>query len=613
MPDASHDSDTPASSGAVRRFGRLQLLRLLGKSERTMAWRVAEPRLGQEWMLVLPRLPPSDAEALEHWQQATRRAARLNHPQLATMVETGVQDGWPFVAYDLHDSATLAERLTSQGLPGAEAATLAAQLLRGLAFAHEAGVAHHDPQPYLVLVSDNGHLRLAGLEVAEAGSMPGWGGPRPAAQSPAALRLHRVAAERDVLAAGVLLHGLLAGASALDEPDTGRVIARLPPLGREVVRLPWTTAHPIAEPLRAIVNRATDRQPRQRYRNPRTLLRALEGWLQTEAEAGGGPLALLSDRLRAAGVLPSSPGAAARAARLALMERERTNELAEVVLQDLALSFELLRLVNSAQVRGAQIAGSGPVLTVRRAIAMLGLEGVRRSALALRDWPGPLEEDGAAALRRLVDRCKRAGHAALALRPAGYDGEVVYLITLLQSLGRLVVHYHFADEAQQIRRLMQPAPPLSAGEGEQPGMTEEAASFAVIGADVEAIGVAVARWWGLDDSVLAMIRRLPLATPVRAIENDDEMLRAVASCANEAVDALDLPGPRQAAALQRVVQRYGRGLDIGLRELRAALQDPGVPPQPPLAEAAHEPLDAPARPGTLGAASASRVASRVSP
>jgi eukaryotic-like serine/threonine-protein kinase len=28
---------------------------------------------------------------------------------------------------------------------------------------------------------------------------------------------------------------------------------------------------------------------------------------------------------------------------------------------------------------------------------------------------------------------------------------VVYLITLLQNLGRLVVHYHFPDEAQQIR------------------------------------------------------------------------------------------------------------------------------------------------------------------
>lgn len=602
MPEASHDSDTTARSNAVRWFGRLQLLRLLGKSERTMAWRVAEPRRGQEWMLVLPRQPPPDAEALEHWQHATRRAARLNHPQLATPVETGVQDGWPFVAYELHDSATLAERLTPQGLPGADASALAVQLLRGLAYAHEAGVAHNDPQPYLMLVSDSGHLRLAGLEVAAAESMQGWGGLRPAVQSAAALRLHRAAVERDVLAAGVLLHGMLAGASALAEPDTGRVIARLPPLGREIVRLPWTTAHAIAEPLRAIANRATDRQQRQRYRNPRTLLRALEGWLQTESEAGGGPLALLSDRLRTAGVLPSSPGAAARAARLALMERERTNDLAEVVLQDLALSFEMLRLVNSAQVRGAQIAGSGPVLTVRRAIAMLGLDGVRRSALALRAWPGPLEEEGAVELQRLVDRCKRAGRAALALRPAGYDGEVVYLVTQLQSLGRLVVHYHFADEAQQIRRLMQPAPPSNAGERELPGMSEEAASFAVIGADVEAIGAAVARSWGLDESVLAMIRRLPLATPVRAIENDDEMLRAVASCANEAVDALDLPGPHQAAALQRVAQRYGRLLDIGPRELRAALQDSGTLPQPPIAESSHAPLEMPVVPATPGGA-----------
>ncbi len=101
-------------------------------------------------------------------------------------------------------------------------------------------------------------------------------------------------------------------------------------------------------------------------------------------------------------------------------------------------------------------------------------------------------------------------------RPA-YDAEVVYLITLLQNLGRLVVHYHFADEAQQIRRLMQPAASAREGEPEDPGMSEELASFAVLGADIEAIGAAVARWWGLDESVLAMIRRLPLATPVRSV------------------------------------------------------------------------------------------------
>jgi non-specific serine/threonine protein kinase len=558
----------PRAAAAVRLFGRLQLLRLLGKSERTMAWLAAE-RDGAERMIVLPRLQPHGA-ALVHWQQEARRAARLAHPQLAPVLDIGVQDGWPYVLHDLRGRATLADKVPRKGLPGAEAAALAAAALRGLAYAHEAGVAHHDLQPFLVLLDEQGSPAVAGL----AAGMPlangdaAGGGTFDSSQ----LRHQRGAAENDVLALGVLLNGLLGGAPALDEPDVGRVIARLPPAGREIVRLPWTAAHPIAEPLRAIVNRATDRQPRQRYRNARTLIAALEGWLQTDAAQGGGPLALLADKLRAAGALPSSPGASARAARLALMDRERTNELADVVLEDLALAFELLRAVNSAQVRGAQVAGSGPVLTLRRAIAMLGLEGVRRAALGLRVWPGPLDEARAAQLDKLIERCKRAGRLALALRPAGYDGEVVYLVTLLQNLGRLVVQYHFPDEAEQIHRLTLPAPSAREGEPEDPGMSEEGAAYAVLGADIEAIGAAVARWWGLDDSVLGLIRRQGAGTAVRPPENDDDTLRVVASCANETLDALAQPATRVVAALQRVVQRYGRALDITLRDLQVALQ-----------------------------------------
>ncbi len=590
MSAPRQDTSTGNRASAVRWFGRMQLLQLLGKSDRSMAWRVADPRSGQELMLVLPRVQPADPAALDAWNQTVRQASRLNHPNLAAVVEVGVQDGWPYVAYDPHDAATLAERSTRKGLPGTEAAALTVQTLQGLAFAHEAGVAHHDVQPFLMLVSDSGQLRLAGLAVASGqGLRPAEAGQQASGESHT-LRHHRAAAERDVLAVGVMLHSLLLGQGALEENDICRVIQRLPPLGRDIVRLPWSMAQPVAEPLRAIVNRATDRQERQRYRSARTLERALEGWLQADNAADGGPLALLADKLRVAGVLPSSPGAAARVARLALMERERNNELAEVVLEDLALSFELLRLVNTAQVRGAQVAGNGPVLTVRRALAMMGMDGVRRAALALREWPGPLNELGQAQLETLLERCKRAARTALQLRPAGYDGEVVYLLTLLQNLGRLVVFYHFADEAAQIRRLMQPAPPAREGEPDEPGMSEEAASFAVLGTDIEAIGAAVARQWGLDDSVLTMIRRLPLATAPRSVESDDDMLRTVASCANEAVDALGQPAPRVLAALQRVVQRYGRVLDVDMRGLQAALQGQT---SAPIAQTQPAPLDLP--------------------
>ena len=48
-------------------------------------------------------------------------------------------------------------------------------------------------------------------------------------------------------------------------------------------------------------------------------------------------------------------------------------------------------------------------------------------------------------------------------------------------------------------------------------------------------------------------------------------LRALASAANEAVDALALPTARQAAAIERVAKRYARVLDVDARDLTAAL------------------------------------------
>jgi non-specific serine/threonine protein kinase len=170
-----------------------------------------------------------------------------------------------------------------------------------------------------------------------------------------------------------------------------------------------------------------------------------------------------------------------------------------------------------------------------------------------------------------------AGHLAQALRPAGYDGEAVYLIAALQSLGRLLVRYHFADEAEQIHQLMQPIPAVRVdGETtapEQPGLGEAAAAYAVLGVDIEALGSAAARHWGLGDEVLHMIRRLPGDAVVRKPDNDNELLRIVASAANEIVDALGRPAAKVAAALNQVIGRYARTLRLTTRNVQDAIED----------------------------------------
>ncbi|QTN25020.1 HDOD domain-containing protein [Rhizobacter sp. AJA081-3] len=571
---------TPATaaprSSPTRAFGRFELRQLLGKSQGTMAWLAFDPRLGQEVMLTLPRVQPADSAALESRLREMKQAARLNHPNLAHVVEVGVQDHWPYVACDRALGVTLGEWLAAQPrLAPIDIAALMCHALSGLAFAHEAGVAHHDLQMHTLLVSPQGQVRVAALAAADlpaAAVEADNANERAMPMDPGELRAQRDAAQRDVLACGVLLHQMLAGAPVLDEPDVARVIDRMSPQGRDLVRLPWTTPQPVPEGLRAIANRCTASQERQRYRSARTLLRALEGWREVEAQGNGDPIALLIDRLRTVGHLPALPGITRRMARLSITDSQRTDEIAEQLLQDIALSFELLRTVNSAQVRGTQVAGNGPVLTLRRAIALLGVDGVRGAAQSLRHWPGPMNEEGAAALSRLMNHVRLAGHAAQALRPPGYDPEVAYLVAVLQNLGRLLVQYHFPEESEQIHHLMQPLPGPP-GAPEHPGMSEESAAYAVLGTDIESLGAAVARHWGLGDEVQHMIRRLPAGKPVRTPDSDADMLRAAASAANEAVDAMTrLPAPRVAAALAQVAQRYTRVLELDAGEIREALQ-----------------------------------------
>ncbi len=582
MTTAAASAASAARPTVPRAFGRYELRDLLARSRRTMLWLGWDPRVKQEVLLSLPRLAQPDDASAEAWLGEARRVARLPHPHLAPVIDCGVHERWPYMACDRGAARTLAEVLAGAPAPGhRDVVRWLMQALQGLAYAHDAGFVHHDLQIHQFLIDERGQLRVMALAVAAAeplaaggsGDLPGRGS-KGMPMDPAALRAHRGAAERDVQSMGVIAHQLLAGGAALDEADVGRVIDRLVPGARgELLRLPWTTPLPISDALRTIVNRATHSQPRRRYLAARTMLRALEGWLAADAGDNGGPVALLLERIDTVGHLPAQPGLARTIARLTRMEKERTNELAEQVLQDFALAFELLRQVNSAQVRGSQVSGNGPVLTMRRAIAMLGLDGIRHAATALRAWPGPLNEGAAVELGALIQRARLAGHLAQQLRPAGYDAELVFLLAVLQNLGRLLLAYHFPDDAEQIAALMR-SRPATADAPESAGMSEEAASQAVMGVEIEAFANAAARRWGLTDDVILMLRRLAPERPVRQPDSDADLLRATASAANEVVDAItQLPADAIAKAFEQIVRRYGRPLGVSVRGLGDALRD----------------------------------------
>ncbi len=548
----------------MRRFGRFELRALLHKSQRSMLWVVFDPSSGQEMFLMMPREKPNSEAAMLHWLKTLDAASRIHHPNLGHVIETGRVDPWPYVAYDRALGETLEERLARSGPPLAlDAASWVAQALEGLAFAHEAGHAHRDIQLAHLVIDGANHVRVLGLEVAQEIV------PASADFNAASRRAVRESSEEDVVSVGLLLHRLLSGKAVLDEPDLQLVLQRMQPQGHELVRLGWETPYPIPEPLRAIVNRASDRQTRQRYHLARSFWRALDGWRLSAEQDDGGPIALLKDKMQRFGHLPSTSTRLVTTVASSSMESQHGSQLASLALKDMALSLELIRRVNNALRQQGPTSG-GTVLNLQRAIAMLGLNGLEDAARALKPWPGPMNDGQAAFMQSLIRRVQRAGQVAQALRPAGYDAEVVYLISLMQNLGRLLVQYHFPDDAQQIRQL-QVAPEATEDNPNPRGMTEQSAAYAVLGCDLESLGLAVARYWGLGDELQHMMRRQPQEAPVRHGEGDSEILRLTCSLANELIDALGVPERKRQAAIELATRRYARALGLGLREVYDAL------------------------------------------
>lgn len=571
-PQGDRPPPAPAQAPTLRRFGRFGLKRLLGRSTRSMAWLADDPHLRQEVMILMPRTALADAASVQRTLERMRLAARLEHPRLRPPLEVASLGGWPFVVMERPRwGLTLAEWLPQQGrgLALTELAHLNSEMLDGLAYLHDAGLAHGDIGLHTLQFDRHGHLCLWGpaLGMASGGALP--------VDDPAAAterELRRGLIDRDLQAAGLLLYQLVAGRPALDEPDYPSAADRLQ---AEIVRLPWSLQQPVPDALRAIVNRAVDRHEQRRYLSARSLQRALDGWLQVASDDQSGPLSLLLERLPKVGHLPALPGLSQRIALLVGAQSQHLRGMSDLVTQDPALTFELLRQVNAARFGPRE---EGPVTTVRRAIQLLGQSGIRRSAGSLKPWPGPLSGGQARALEQGVRRALLAGYLAQVLAPAGLDEQALLVVAQLQFLGRLLVLYHFPDEAQQIHHLMQGVTEAGTASASAavPALTEEAAAMAVLGVDLSSLARALAQHWGLGADMEQMM--IPVSGRQASVPPNkaDDWLRLLASCAHEALDAAAQRPETAGKALAAVAHRYGKTLGTSQEGLRQAIEQARV-------------------------------------
>ncbi|MCA9322354.1 MAG: serine/threonine protein kinase, partial [Planctomycetes bacterium] len=232
----------PTLSPDLTRFGPYEILGELGRGGQGQVYRARDTRLARQVALkVLTGYSAHSESALLRFRREAESASRLDDPGICTVFETGVHQGTPFIAMQLVEGRSLAQRNQRHWSRGAdsELATpsgreeledvlaMISQVARTIHRAHEAGLVHRDLKPGNIMLTDDDRAVVLDFGLAfdsespdERLTMTGDQLGTPAYMAPEQIeaRPGQVDRRADVYALGVTLYETLTGRRPFEGP-----------------------------------------------------------------------------------------------------------------------------------------------------------------------------------------------------------------------------------------------------------------------------------------------------------------------------------------------------------------------------------------------------------
>jgi serine/threonine-protein kinase len=294
---ARNTADLDALVGRTLGRRRYEVVARIAQGGMAIVYRGHDRQLDRVVAIKVPRPEfARDREFSEQFRREARTAARLSHPNVVAVYDSGEERGLPWIVMEHVSGRTLREVLDDQRRlsPGATAELLG-PVADALDHAHHAGVVHLDVKPENVLLTSE-TVKVADFGLVRAAAQRGHGQALAATVhycAPEVLRGGVVDGRADVYALGVVAWECVTGRPPF-EGDARQVVAqhlggRVPPPSRAVEGVP--------EPFDAAVAQATEPDPGRRF------LRASDF-----AAAMGAPRRRRVDEtLRATTRVPTSP------------------------------------------------------------------------------------------------------------------------------------------------------------------------------------------------------------------------------------------------------------------------------------------------------------------
>ncbi|WP_259313343.1 serine/threonine-protein kinase [Capillimicrobium parvum] len=224
-------------------LGRYRLGRRLGAGGFGTVWLAQDERLNRP--VALKRIPLDDGDP-ERAEREAQAAARLSHPGIVTLYETGSDEEACYLVSEFVRGATFGELLAEGALSDRDIVVIGASLCEALAHAHARGVIHRDVKPGNIMVSDQAASGTPAAKICDFGIARIVGGEALtrtgdvvgtlAYMAPEQAEGKRITGAADVYALGLVLYEALSGVNPIrgaGPADTARKVGtQLPDLGR---------------------------------------------------------------------------------------------------------------------------------------------------------------------------------------------------------------------------------------------------------------------------------------------------------------------------------------------------------------------------------------------
>ncbi len=146
-----------------------RIVRELGRGGMGVVHEAIDEKAGRRVALKTLNAHAGDMEARERFEREALAAASVRHVNLVVVHASGFERGRAWIAYELLEGGTLADRLKAKGrLSATEAAKVGSRIARALEALHGAGIVHRDVKPANVLFDASGNVKLGDLGLARS-------------------------------------------------------------------------------------------------------------------------------------------------------------------------------------------------------------------------------------------------------------------------------------------------------------------------------------------------------------------------------------------------------------------------------------------------------------